>query len=204
MNRFTLLILFAFVVNTGMAHVILNYPEGGETFVPGQEIVIEWEELVQHNTENWDLYFSLNGGESWQELAIDLDYEMRTFNWVIPEMPTSEARIKVIQDNTGFDYEDESPDFTITEQVVMDEIAAADFKVYPNPATDFIVIHPEATDDAEIKIHNLSGHLIKRISLQALPNENYLKIDLSGLKSGLYFITIQSTGKIKTQKLFIE
>ncbi len=42
----------------------LLYPTGGETFNPGDTVLIRWEEIVSHNTQNWDLYFSSDGGSN--------------------------------------------------------------------------------------------------------------------------------------------
>ena len=46
------------------AHVALDYPQGGETFIVGQTIVIEWHIVAPHITLNWDLFLSVDGGET--------------------------------------------------------------------------------------------------------------------------------------------
>ncbi len=47
------------------AHVQLDYPVGGETFVAGEIIEIQWHVLLPHQEHtDWDLFFSSDGGEN--------------------------------------------------------------------------------------------------------------------------------------------
>ena len=51
---------------------------------------------------------------TWQTIEEDISSESLTFMWeVVPDIPTSLGRIKIIQDNQILDYEDESSPFTI-------------------------------------------------------------------------------------------
>src|SRR5687768_12715682 len=95
------------------AHVYLDYPYGGETFEAHTIVTIQWHIAIPHNQLNWDLYFSSDGGNTWQPIQLDLPVSQVTYTWVVPSISTSEARISVIQDNTEMDYQDETTDFTI-------------------------------------------------------------------------------------------
>ena len=110
------LILFLALLTFGQlkAHVNLTSPQGGEVFQPGQTVNIQWEIVIQHNTLNWDVYFSGDGGSTWEIIRADLDASLLNYQWTVPQINTTQGRIKIVQDNVEFDYEDISGNFTIS------------------------------------------------------------------------------------------
>lgn len=100
------------------AHVVLDYPVGGETFTQGDTVNVQWHIAIPHDLQNWDLYFSDDGGVSWQVIELDLPPAQLNYLWVVPGIPTTQGRIKIYMDNSGTDYEDQSGDFTILVQNV--------------------------------------------------------------------------------------
>lgn len=96
-----------------LAHVELDNPLGGETFVVGQTVTIQWHIEIPHNTLNWDVLFSSDGGATWAFIQMDLPVGSLSYSWIVPDIITSQARVSVIQDNEGQDYQDESMNFTI-------------------------------------------------------------------------------------------
>lgn len=110
------LVAFCFVllsIGDTLAHVVLDSPVGGESYDPDEMVVITWHIQVDHPQENWDLYFSTDAGATWQELAADLPITQLSYSWTVPNVETSQARIKVVMDNVADDYESESEDFSI-------------------------------------------------------------------------------------------
>ena len=108
------------------AHVGLDYPQGGETFIVGETITIQWHVIIPHNTLNWDLYFSIDGGMTWDTLQLDIPTSNLSYEWVIPGSFTSQGRIQVVQDNEDQNYLDNSMDFIIapnTDPPILDEPA---------------------------------------------------------------------------------
>jgi len=94
-------------------HVALDYPVGGETYIQGQTVTIEWHIVAFHPQLNWDLYFSEDGGNTWQPIQLDIPVDILSFDWIVPSIETSQGRIKIFQDNVEHDYLDVSMDFTI-------------------------------------------------------------------------------------------
>ncbi|MCB9290731.1 MAG: multicopper oxidase domain-containing protein [Lewinellaceae bacterium] len=94
-------------------HVQLIRPQGGETFTVGEEVLVEWSVVIPHNTQNWILLFSPDGGQNWETIQADISPGVLTYNWTVPDVITSQGRIQVIQDNVGSDYNDVSGDFSI-------------------------------------------------------------------------------------------
>lgn len=96
-----------------VAHVGLDAPVGGEHFMPGDNVVIKWHVQIQHPQENWDLYFSQDGGLTWQELGLNLPVSQTSFNWTVPDVNTTVGKIRIVMDNSGPDYEAVSGNFSI-------------------------------------------------------------------------------------------
>ncbi len=113
-----LIVVLPFFYTGLQAHVELLFPQGGESFVANTMIEIEWWPSVPHNTENWDLLISADGGMSWDTLQADIHVDSLTYSWLVPGNTSSETRIRVIQDNVGEDYDDQSDNFSIATDMV--------------------------------------------------------------------------------------
>lgn len=96
------------------AHVALDYPQGGETFTAGDTVTVQWHTVIPHTTLNWDLFFSSNGGTTWDTIQIDIPPSELSYQWEIPTISTMQGRVLVVMDNDGTDYQHSSMDFTIT------------------------------------------------------------------------------------------
>ncbi len=107
------LITMMLIASISPAHVQLNTPSGGELYEPGENVEISWETRVEHPQNNWDLYFSPDGGITWEELAIDLPTSQLSYSWNVPDISTSNARIRIVMDNIAENYMSESGDFSI-------------------------------------------------------------------------------------------
>ncbi|MEO8088078.1 MAG: T9SS type A sorting domain-containing protein [Bacteroidota bacterium] len=73
---------------------------------------------------------------------------------------------------------------------IQQALNATDFSlhIFPNPAENYIMIDGKAGAETEITIYNLVGEKIK-VSYSESPNaKNRLKINVSGLKKGIYFV----------------
>ena len=106
--------LLAMAVGTqAYGHVSLDYPVGGETFSAGETVTIQWTELVPHGTIYWHLYFSSDGGTTWEAIQLNLPITPTSYDWTVPELNTSQGVVRVVQDNSGMDYEHQSLNFTI-------------------------------------------------------------------------------------------
>lgn len=128
------IVIIAFLLSHGFlakAHVALDYPQGGETFIVGETITIQWHIVAAHATLNWDLYFSVDSGETWDTLQLDIPTSQLSYAWEVPDSLTTHARIRVIQDNEAQNYQDESMDFTIVPNTSPPMLDA--------PATDMVI-----------------------------------------------------------------
>ena len=110
------------LAGSATAHVALDFPVGGETFGVGDTVNIQWHVVVPHAQENWDLHFSPDGGANWEPIQLDMPVSQLSFLWIVPPVVTEQAQVRIVQDNTGTDYEDISGDFTIQDATTPEEI----------------------------------------------------------------------------------
>lgn len=73
----------------------------------------------------------------------------------------------------------------------------ADFKLYPNPTNNFLMI--ESPENGVISIKNISGKTIMKIN----STEGVTKLDVSSFAKGFYLIKLEKDGWIKTKKISI-
>ena len=105
------------------------------------------------------------------------------------------SMLKYAVDFPGFEGKDLSPgayieiepnlEFCLLDDV--DNLSSQLVKLFPNPAYDHIHVTLEEPI-SELKIYNLNGNCVRRISSVSLQN----KIDISDLTGGMYFIQINN------------
>jgi hypothetical protein len=200
--RLSLFVLFASTADL-YAHVELDYPVGGETFVSGTTINIQWHIAIAHNTLNWDLYYSTDGGMSWEAIQENLPAGSLSYQWLVPGEATSLARVSVIQDNDGQDYQDESSNFTITTSTTsIPDVPVWGVDVYPNPAHEFLEID---FDESKIMLIDL-----KLFDLQGKPVWYYedktkvMRIPVRYYPDGVYILQIITDQGVLSRKIFIQ
>ena len=101
------------MIGQSYAHVALDSPNGGEMLEAGSVTQIVWHDSVNHGPATYDLWYSISGPEGpW--IVIDGGLERsgstnETFDWVVPDTPSDQVRIQVLQNNSqDEDYTDKS------------------------------------------------------------------------------------------------
>ncbi|UKN02145.1 S8 family serine peptidase [Paracrocinitomix mangrovi] len=74
--------------------VVLTYPIGGETFVPGQSELIRWDAIA--DTGSYVIEYSTDGGQNWTQIAGSVPGDWRSYPWN-PSVAgiTGDARIRI-------------------------------------------------------------------------------------------------------------
>lgn len=203
--RFVLLQFGLLLAIHANAHVNLISPVGGEVFNAGETVNIQWEEVISHNTENWDLFFSGDGGITWNPIELDIAEDSLSYQWVVPDTPTSAGQIRIVMDNVGNDYEDISENFTISSTTsIFEKAEFYNLKVFPNPMTDKAVII-FANPDNEIQslvLYNTKGQVVRELSSI---NSDQIIMNRNNLEKGVYFFQLRSKNEIRaTGKIIIE
>ncbi|MEJ2196810.1 MAG: hypothetical protein P8X73_18395, partial [Ignavibacteriaceae bacterium] len=94
MKNILKLFAFTILVISAEAHVKLDFPLGGETFTAGDTINIQWHVLIPHSQDNWDLFFSPDGGMTWEEIKLNISPTVLNYLWEVPRVITHQGRIK--------------------------------------------------------------------------------------------------------------
>lgn len=172
------LVILLFFISASHAHVRIDSPKAGDVLAPLSEISIKWTETQSHGEKNWDLFYSLDGGEVWNEIVLDLEETVFEYTWKIPAVETTMAKIKVIQDNSeGTDYEDISGNFTVSvnppneeepevitafEDINKSSDTAMQLSNYPNPFNSQTTIQFSIAQKGhvELNVYNVLGKIV--------------------------------------------
>ncbi len=143
------------------------------------QIAITWNTstLASGLTEAWELNFLSGGtGQPFAYNGVDTD--------LVPQNGWDDSTIGISGDGT-------------VNNVLTAINADTDFSfnVYPNPASDFIVVN--LSSDATLTIYNTSGSAIKTLELNSDKNT----IDISNMSNGIYLLSIKLNGETKVIKI---
>jgi len=186
-----------------MAHVELDNPKGGETFVGGSTVTIQWHITITHVTLNWDLLYSPDGGASWVYIQENIPAGALSFQWHVPNLSTNQARISIIQDNEGMDYQDESTNFTIQSNTTsIPTIPDFEVMVYPNPVSETLTIDFGAQNNwsNQIVLFDVMGQSIWRSKFIS----KTILIPVDELASGIYFLQFKLNNGQSSRTIFVE
>lgn len=96
------------------------------------------------------------------------------------------------------------PEFADCEELVLsnnkDLPEANNFKIYPNPAQDIVMIDGISNDITAIEVYNVNGAIV----LQKDINNNKSELDLSLLNQGIYFLSVLTKKERVVRKLVKE
>ncbi|WP_167618425.1 fasciclin domain-containing protein [Maribellus sediminis] len=140
------------------------------------------EGMMAPTLEGEDLTFSLENG------AMITDPNGRMSNITAVDIEAQNGVVHVIDKVI-------LPDLNLTS---VNELRDVGFKIYPNPARDFINIQTDETG-ADIKIMNIAGKVVFHQNLES----NLERIDVSSFSPGVYLLTIEMNGLLNTKKIIL-
>jgi len=200
-----LLLVGTLIMGRLEGHVTLTYPEGGETFHPGDMVTVTWAEVIRHNFLYWHLLFSKDGGITWDTLQANMPLEMLEYQWTVPFIETEKGRLKIIQDNESADYEGVSFNFTITSATgLTDPPQVMQLSMSPNPLGDYtvIVFDNSLHRNHIIFIYNAQGKVVR--SIPHITSDR-VRVDRGNLPAGIYFVRLLDDDGIRAvAKLVVE
>lgn len=97
---------FYVVTQSYQDELVLTYPLGGEGFVPNEREVIRWDAT---GAGSFDLDYSMDGGQSWQQMATGIAASLRFYEWTIPDTLKGNVQVRVSSGTMA----DTSANFTI-------------------------------------------------------------------------------------------
>ncbi len=103
----------------------------------------------------------------------------------------AQSKLSADQKNTG-----------LTSGMNADNQSFSITRVYPNPVKDFVTVefHSEEAGSLQASLINIAGTEVKKWDASLISKgDQKLKLDLSFLKTGVYFLKISSSGRVITQ-----
>jgi len=155
--------------------ISLLSPFGGEYFLKKSKIYIEWETLL---TGEVDIKFSSDGGESWSIIESDIELELGSIGWKIPDIQSTKCKIMICEQSDNKNNVT-SGNFTIGDQqklpgIVVDE-EFQDWNIFSNSAQ----VEPELKLDNILKVFNDDDFLyiyFKTEKILSLQNNNSITL----------------------------
>lgn len=80
--------------------VTVEYPFGGETWVPGETEVIRWS-AYGSEANSFTIEYSLNNGSNWTIIDNNVPAAARLYNWIVPAVASNNALIRISRNNTS-------------------------------------------------------------------------------------------------------
>ncbi len=89
--------------------ITINTPNGGESWIVGEEYLIEWETEGTNNSirDSLVVEYSSDGGSSWNLIANELEQSVTSYNWTIPADISDDCLVQVY-DSTRTTTKDQS------------------------------------------------------------------------------------------------
>ena len=157
-----------------------------EARLNGNLVQIDWQTASETNNDYFTIERSTDGVE-WQEIAqipgAGNSNEIRKYSYIdnAPVAGLTYYRLKQTDYNGSFDY---SPVRKVEVQ------QKAELKLYPNPTQNSITIEGNIQDEQNVRVYNSLGQEFSSIILIKRTNSTSIKIDLSALPKGVYFVRI--------------
>jgi hypothetical protein len=80
----------------------------------------------------------------------------------------------------------------------------APFSLYPNPATERIMVYAPASEPITLHLTDVTGKYLRTL-YQGIPAENGMEVEFQNRSAGIYFLQLQTaSGRIVTQKLILQ
>ena len=80
--------------------ILLTYPAGEASLVPGESIRISWDAYGDDAT-TFSLQYSIDGGTVWNDIANNVAATSDAYAWQVPAVVSSNALVKIIKNTTG-------------------------------------------------------------------------------------------------------
>ncbi|MDY0085202.1 MAG: T9SS type A sorting domain-containing protein [Bacteroidales bacterium] len=190
----------AFKFNT-ISTVVLTAPANNATEV-ARVPRFTWEEI--HGAQKYMV--ALDKAPDFPNGEIEVvEHNFWQHMFMLDPLATYYWRVKAIQglDSTAWS---ETWSFTTANETSVEEQFQQAFKLYPNPANDYIQLKIESANfqQARLEIYNIIGSKVYEQEITFGIDKQLITIQLEDFKSGLYFVKLIHDSNAFTQRLIIE
>jgi len=101
-----------FAIGTAAVNITVTTPSGGETWAGCTTETITWTSTGTSNV--YDVFYSTNGGATWILVADNYSTLTKTYDWALPNLASTNCRIKIVDAGNSSFYGTSAANFTIT------------------------------------------------------------------------------------------
>jgi hypothetical protein len=165
------------------------------TLLNNNQVSLQWQTADETSIKDYELEYC-SDGISYSTILITVTPQGEAINnysylHTTPAVGSNYYRIKIVNDDGSFSYSNIVP---------IDIQNNNTATIYPNPATDNIVIILPNTNKSVVNIYNSTGSLVKTTIVYSITNT----VDINNLPSGTYFINVIENGANVINKTFIK
>lgn len=79
---------------------IMTYPAGGEKFLPGESVILQWDSYGDP-ANTFTLQYSTDNGSTWTDINTNVAANLRQLSWTVPGVNTDQALTRILRNGTG-------------------------------------------------------------------------------------------------------
>ena len=79
---------------------IITYPAGGEKFLPGESITLQWDSYGDP-ANTFTLQYSTDNGSNWTDINTNVAANLRQLAWTVPNINTEQALVRITRNSTA-------------------------------------------------------------------------------------------------------
>lgn len=179
------------------------------SWLKGSAQTITWDvantDVAPVNSPNVDIKLSVDGGVTFDIIVLEDTPNDGTEDIIVPSASTTtQARIMVAGSDHIF-YQLNTSNFTIEDDLAINDFEFDGFNLYPNPTNNNITIlfKTLSQDNVNIKVYDIRGREVSNIDYKNPSSTFSQTLDYGNLNSGMYFVNITNGGKQATKKLIV-
>ncbi|MHA1280181.1 MAG: DNRLRE domain-containing protein [Candidatus Helarchaeota archaeon] len=193
-------------------------PNGGESWQVGTTQTISWSSSGNDCGSSVKLEYSTNGGSSWTTIISSTSND-GSYSWTVPNTPTSQARVRVVDTSNSGYWDQSNSNFEITSSSSGEDIYEPDndyssaktiipgetqtHSIQPVGDVDWVKFTLDSTSDVVIETSGNSGDTrlylydsnLNQIAFDDDSGAGYFsKIIVNDLSPGTYYVKIDEYG----------
>ena len=197
---------------TSVQALTVTAPNGGEVWNQGSIQNITW---TTTNISNLKIEFRAAPGQAWQTIVASTPAFGGSYAWLVPNIPTSQARIKISDAFDSAPIDSSDADFTVSGALAVEEqvtpISFALEQNYPNPFNPSTKISFALPKDefVMLKVYNMLGQEVATLVNEKKAVGRYTvefsagTHEAAALSSGLYVYKLIAGEFVQTRKMLL-
>jgi Secretion system C-terminal sorting domain len=186
------IIVFDNFANGGSAIPLPVKLDNFEAAKDGSGVRLTWKTATEDAVARYEVQRSTDG-INFQTIGAVTAENKKTYSYTdaMPSSSNNFYRLRIIDVDNAF---------KISHIVSIRSKVSMSIEAYPNPVRDrMIVQHPKAVTGTRMQVMNLNGQVLKDIQLPA--NAVATPVDLTGFRSGTYYIVFRSGAETFSQRI---